>query len=151
MPRPFGLSHDDAFFLQVFASVQRENSKTCFQTCFSIPVWSKNSNALFHEDVPQLLSTPLHQRTTGSTPVRPTNSINDLGRSHQDPLSHKTCYRSVSGNRAAAFPGISPAGVEFFDPKGSTQLSNVNTRRAVKNKEGKQQLLRDPCMVQQLI
>ena len=57
----------------------------------------------------------LNQRATGSTPVRPTNKINDLGRSRQDPLSHKTCFRSVSGNRAGLFSCIATVGLEFFD------------------------------------
>ncbi len=69
------------------------------------------------------LSNPRHptlnQRATGSIPVRPTNKINDLGRSRQDPLFHKTCYRSVSGNRAAAFYSIPSAGLEFFDHTGN--------------------------------
>jgi hypothetical protein len=57
----------------------------------------------------------LHQRATGSTPVRPTNYINDLGRSRPDPISHKTCFRSVSENWAAALSCISSADFEFFD------------------------------------
>jgi hypothetical protein len=72
---------------------------------------------LEHDLIEQLT---LNQGATGSTPVRPTNYINDLGRSRQDPLFHKTCFRSVSGNRATAFPGISTAGVEFFDHTGLT-------------------------------
>ncbi len=48
-----------------------------------------------------------NQRATGSTPVRPTNYINDLGRSRPDPISHKPCFRSVSANWAAALSCIS--------------------------------------------
>ncbi len=59
-----------------------------------------------------------HQHATGSLPVRPTKTINNLGRSCQAPLFQKTCFRSVSGNRATAFPGISTAGLEFFDLTG---------------------------------
>ena len=61
----------------------------------------------------------LHLRATGSIPVRPTNYINDLGRSRPDPVSHKTCYRSVSGNRAAVFLCIKTAGLEFFNHTGN--------------------------------
>jgi hypothetical protein len=60
----------------------------------------------------------LNQRATGSTPVRRTNYINDLGRSGPDPISHKTCFRSVSENWAAALSCISTAGFEFFDHSG---------------------------------
>jgi len=61
----------------------------------------------------------LNQRATGSIPVRPTNKINDLRHSCPDPVCHKTCYRSVSGNRAAAFFCIPTTGIEFFDYTGS--------------------------------
>ena len=80
---------------------------------------SENPLQFLKERGNQRLSNPLHcceilalnQRTTGSPPVRPTNTINDLGRSRQDSLFHKICYRSVSGNCAAAFPGVSSAGL----------------------------------------
>ncbi len=45
----------------------------------------------------------LHQRATGSTPVRPTNKINDLGHSPPELGLRKTCFKPVSGNRAHQF------------------------------------------------
>jgi hypothetical protein len=57
----------------------------------------------------------LHQRATGSTPVRPTNYINDFGRPRQHPVRGKVCFKPVSGNRATEFSCISSADFEFFD------------------------------------
>jgi len=56
----------------------------------------------------------LNQRATGSIPVRPTNTINGLCRSRQHPIRGKTCFRSVSGNWATAFPCLSSAGLDFL-------------------------------------
>ena len=60
---------------------------------------------------PKAFPTPgpltVDQWGTGSIPVRPTNTINNLRRSCHDPVRGKTCFRSVSGNWAAA--------LEFFD------------------------------------
>ena len=60
----------------------------------------------------------LNQRATSSILVRPTNTINDLRCSLPDPVYHKTCFKSVSGNRAAGLSCISSAGFEFFDHTG---------------------------------
>jgi hypothetical protein len=59
---------------------------------------SENPLQFLEERGNQRLSKPLHcceilalnQRATCSTPVRPTNTINDLGRSRQDSLFHKS-------------------------------------------------------------
>ena len=62
------------------------------------------------------------RRASGSIPVRPTIFFNDLRHSRLDPVRGKVCFKSVSGNRAAAFSCISLAGVECFDLTGDTNF-----------------------------
>jgi hypothetical protein len=72
--------------------------------------------AFYGSSVPKLREQlTLNQRVVGSIPTRPTNTINDLGHPRQHPIRGKVCYKPVSGNRAAAFPCLSSAGLEFFD------------------------------------
>ena len=55
-----------------------------------------------------------NQRAIGSTTVRPTNYINDLGRSRPDPIRGKVCFKSVSGIWVHLSHCISSAGVGVF-------------------------------------
>jgi hypothetical protein len=52
---------------------------------------------------------------TGSPPVRPTNSINDLGRPHQDSVRGETGFNPVPGNWGTSFSYTSTAGIEIVD------------------------------------